>query len=232
MCIQQVCQLCDVSDRLKCSICKPNTNTHLSGALCVCDTNYYEFTVPIDTASQGLWNNLTSSLDYCKLNCSSAIPGCLRDDCLNSSFCQICSASLNYVLVALSPTVQTCILCNVIIPNCQTCTDRSYCAVCNGGSYLSTGTTSSSCPLCVSTMLHCTNCTDANTCTICESGYLVNATTNKCDCDITFNSLPNCISCILADKCSVCVALYYLNLTTSMCQPCSDIHPSCTDCSG
>ncbi len=167
MCIQQACQLCDVLDRLKCSICKPNTETHLSGTLCVCNTNFYEFTVPIDTASQGLWNNLTPSLDYCKLNCSAVIPGCLRDDCMNSSYCLICSATLNYILVAVSSTVQTCVLCNVQIPNCQTCTNSSFCAFCTTGSYLLTGATSSSCPLCSPAMPHCTSCTDANTCTIC-----------------------------------------------------------------
>lgn len=231
MCIQQVCQLCDVLDRLKCSQCKSNSFTHLSGTSCVCDTNYYEFTVAIDSASQGLWNNLTPSLDYCKLNCSVVIPGCLRDDCLNSTFCLICSAPLNYVLIVESSTVQTCDLCNVQIPNCLTCTNSSHCAVCNSGFVLLTDATSSTCP-CSSVMPHCIDCSDANTCTICEPGYPLNGITSKCDCDITFNSLENCLSCILVDKCSVCVALFFLNSTTSICQPCSDIHSSCTDCTG
>jgi cysteine-rich repeat protein len=229
-CTQLVCDLCDPSDRSKCSLCKPNTNTRLSGTACICDTNYLPVTHPIDTASSGLWNNLTPSLLSCKLNCSAVIPGCLQNDCANASFCTVCLTTSNYVLLVHNATDQSCVLCNVQIVRCTTCVNSSHCSVCSDGSYLLSSVPTGSCPLCSSAMSHCTNCTDGSVCTLCELGYLVNPTTKKCDCNKTYN-LVNCQSCTVAGQCDFCVALHFLNSTTLKCQPCSDIHPSCTDCS-
>jgi hypothetical protein len=229
-CTQLVCDKCDPSDRSKCSLCKPNTNTCLSGTACICDTNYLPVTHPIDTASSGLWNNLTPSLLSCKLNCSAVIPGCLQNDCANASFCTVCLTTSNYVLLVHNATDQSCVLCNVQIVRCTTCVNSSHCSVCSDGSYLLSSVPTGSCPLCSSAMSHCTNCTDGSICTLCELGYLVNPTTKKCDCDKTYNLL-NCQSCTVAGQCDACVTLHFLNSTTLKCQPCSDIHPSCTDCS-
>ena len=229
-CTQLICDQCDLLDRSKCSVCKPNTNSHLSGTTCVCDTNYVNVTFPISTASSGLWNNLTPSLLSCKLNCSAVITGCLQNDCINASFCTVCSTASNYVLLVHNATDQTCVLCNVQIIRCTTCVNSSHCSVCADGSYLDSTASSGTCPLCSSAMLHCTKCTGSTTCTVCETGYLLSPTANQCLCDKTYNLL-NCQSCTVAGKCDVCVALFFLNTTTLKCQPCSDIHPSCTDCS-
>jgi len=234
-CGQLACEECDVADRYKCSKCKSGINTHLSGLICVCDTNYIPVTTAIDTAALGLWNNQTPSLTSCKLNCTAAIPGCQQNDCTNATYCTSCFVSQNYVLLSTSLTTQTCILCNVRIQHCTSCVDSSFCSTCNDGSYLLdsyTGgvKTSSSCPLCSSVLPNCVNCTDANTCTDCDVGYVLNSTTKKCYCNVTYNSLPHCKECLVPDTCSICVDLYFLNSTTKACQPCSDIHSSCENC--
>lgn len=236
-CIQIVCQTCQVTDRSSCSLCKAGTNTHLSGTTCVCDANFIPVTQAIDTASSGLWNNLTPSLMSCKLNCSAAIAGCFQNDCANSTYCTVCDTASNYVLVIISPSQQTCKLCNVQITDCTTCTDQNFCATCDDGYYLnnvlSGGTiVGKNCPACSTVLTNCIKCSDSSTCTLCNSGYKLNTSTKKCDCDPTYNSLPYCLTCTTPTQCSSCTTnAYFLNSTTLQCQPCPGIHSSCLTCS-
>jgi len=166
------------TDRSNCSKCKALSNTHLTDNTCVCDTNYIDVTVPISTAALGLWNNLTPSLSSCKLNCSAVLTGCQQNDCLNSSFCTICST--NYVLVAVSLVQQTCVRCSVRIPHCALCFDSNTCATCAIGYALDSVSNPGvvSCKECRQTINNCTTCSSLTVCTDCDIFYGLNG--NNC----------------------------------------------------
>ena len=184
--------------------CLADSNSHLQGTKCICDTNYIEVLTSIDTSSLGLWDNNAQSLSKCILNCSAVIEGCNTYDCTNATFCNSCQT--NYAIVFVSLTNQICKLCSVQIPNCITCTNQNICSLCGSTSYMSVVALfglvlSSSCPLCSSALPHCISCSDDQICITCEAGYIVNGITKKCDCDKTFLNLQNCNYCLIPSQC-------------------------------
>lgn len=105
--------------------------------------------------------------------------------------------------------------------DCQYCTNRSNCLVCDAGYYL---TSAQKCKPCA---LNCDNCSmSANNCTHCSSNsYLLEG-----ECFPCYATIPFCVSCqMVANQftCLNCAAFMFVS-PDNTCQPCS---LGCQNCS-
>jgi len=167
--------------------------------------------------------------------CSNLITNCLT--CPNSTFCSECQSNftiqtngscsicqlsncltcvpVNGLNTCISCTSNftvinsSCVSCSTIIPNCQACTNSTFCYNCAIGF---TGQANGSCLAC--TLPNCLNCLTINyvsTCYLCSETYYL-AQNNSCI--ICSNLVSRCFTCTSAG-CLTCAANY--TMLTGIC---------------
>ena len=143
-----------------------------------------------------------------------------------------CDCITGYVLL---PSSSTCVLCSVVIPNCNVCDSAtSFCTGCANPYYLSGGS-----PACAPCLLGCTTCINGTYCTACIPGYsfVIPAIGNQyCDCISAdcincpvSSNISTCTYCnpALTSQCLSCAPGSYLTLTNT----CLNCPNKCTSCS-
>jgi len=143
----------------------------------------------------------------------------------------------------LDSITTTCVLCNILRPNCAVCSyvgASLICMNCDAG-YFVDG--SGYCQACGTL---CSVCTNPTTCTTCISvNLIISSGSCKCPLSGTAYSLaagtcqacsfafsdPGCIDCT-SSSCILCSTGYILNSFTSVCQTCAVglPNPGCIDC--
>jgi hypothetical protein len=180
------------------------------------------------------------------LSCSQALTGCTNcslpsssteNDTTSTVVCSACSP--NYFL---SSNPATCVLCNTVKPNCQTCnfdftTQTGTCTSCSPGFYLNS--TDQSCYACTATA-NLTASFPAGSCAVCSvvgsgltcsacinSYFLVNSTCKTCG-----QLQINCSTCSnnTVFACLSCTPGSILN-AVGQCSLCSSLFPNCNFCS-
>jgi proprotein convertase subtilisin/kexin type 5 len=130
-----------------------------------------------------------------------------------------CNCVTGYVLQS-----STCVLCSIVIPNCDVCNSLTVtCSQCFNPYYLSGGS-----PACQACPTGCTSCTNATYCNGCIPGYdydvsIVN--TRYCGCT-SLDCTVNCPTTTLIPACTYC------NVSPIQCLGCAPGHyySSPSDC--
>lgn len=229
--------------------CLSCTSLYPNCASCAYSTTYDPANPPsVDciTANSGftvIAGAPVACISYCS-NCNLA-PGTLCTTA-NTNFtfdgvsC-VCQAGLYF-----SPTANTCLSCDQVVPGCSTCQtttipNPTQCTSCNSAGYFNPSAyPTTSCTACPSL---CTACTASNACTFCVNNLIVLGD-GSCGCNsvslfldpITLNCLScsavifNCQTCATSGTsvtCSTCLAGNYLSSTAYTCYPCPATCSAC-----
>ncbi|KAL4226624.1 hypothetical protein ACF0H5_014607 [Mactra antiquata] len=120
----------------------------------------------------------------------------------------------------------SCVQCQQALLNCVTCSNSSFCDVCNDGYYVQYG----SCVQCQQALLNCVTCSNSSFCDVCNDGYYV----QYGSCVQCQQALLNCVTCSNSSFCDVCNDGYYglygnCNKCYDRCSLCTS-YTQCTKC--
>jgi hypothetical protein len=128
--------------------------------------------------------------------------------CSNFSSCTTCVNSYFY-----TNTLNKCLACSDIFPNCITCiaSNPVACQTCDFGYFVNA---TNGCTSCVA---NCGSCTDSNSCTTClTSNYIYSSSSNTCVlCSDIFLNCGTCSNSSGNIQCSICSFQFILNISTN-----------------
>jgi hypothetical protein len=142
---------------------------------------------------------------------------CVADnclDCLGYDTCAICASGCVF------NSVTQCVTCDIVMPNCQSCTNNASCTSFASTSYAIDS--SNKCVLCtnLSGMAFCPTCSNNNTCLTCTNLLYALDASSKC---FTCSALPgmaNCQTCSNSNTCISCCPATYAVDASAKCAIC------------
>lgn len=134
----------------------------------------------------------------------------------------------------------SCLPCGVMITNCQTCTNSTYCSKCLGGFFVAISGLTSTCLPC-STIPNCAFCDNSTYCSACNTDFIVTSNHLNCVCApglYQVTGFCSCLGCISAYRfngssvvtCLACNTAGYFQLVNGICQCQSGFYLSETSC--